>query len=278
MTKRRLFLALLVFFVLASTAMAQPTGNMLGRVLMVQSQYDRGTIFMLDVDQREYWITAKHILTGAKHPPYGTVVSKSVSLRILNPSVEGENWLPEEFSVIDPDNDIDIVVLAPSQSLLKIAVPTIPADSTGAMLGGNCEFLGFPFGGAWRAKYANGETSWLPFVKHCTVSAVIVEPQRVWILDGINNTGFSGGPVFFGTGDQLKIFGVVSGYRTAPTDVVPSDPTVKPTEKVNVNSGFFIAYDIVYAIGAIHKNPMGHPARRSDEPGQCLEVSRIGPE
>jgi hypothetical protein len=84
---KHLFRALLVFFGLASTAMAQPTGNMLGRVLMVQSPYDRGTIFMLDVDQREYWITAKHILTGAKHPPYGTIPSKSVSLHILNPGV-----------------------------------------------------------------------------------------------------------------------------------------------------------------------------------------------
>jgi hypothetical protein len=27
-----------------------------------------GTIFSIDVDGREYWITAKHILTGARHP------------------------------------------------------------------------------------------------------------------------------------------------------------------------------------------------------------------
>jgi len=58
---------------------------MLARVLMIQSQYFRGTAFMLDVDGREYWITAKHILTGAEHPPYGIVTSKAVSLKILNP-------------------------------------------------------------------------------------------------------------------------------------------------------------------------------------------------
>jgi len=40
---------------------------------------------MLDVDGREYWITAKHILTGAEHPSYGIVTSKAVSLKILNP-------------------------------------------------------------------------------------------------------------------------------------------------------------------------------------------------
>jgi hypothetical protein len=65
--------------------------------------------------------------------------------------------------------------------------------------------------------------------------------------------------VFFGTGDQLKVFAVVSSYRTEPTDVIPSNPAVKPTEKVNVNSGFFIAYDIGYAMDAIHNNPIGAP-------------------
>lgn len=250
-------LVLLVILLLASTSVAQPTGNMLARVLMIQSQYFRGTVFMLDVDGHEYWITAKHIITGAEHPPYGTVPSKSVSLTILNPSSQGEQWLSEDFVVIDPGNDIDIVVLAPPISLLRVPLESITADASGLILGGSCEFLGFPFGAAWRAPFPNGATSWMPFVKHCTVSALAVQPERFWILDGINNVGFSGGPVFFGTGPQLKICAVVSGYRTEPTDVIPADPAVKPTATVKVNSGFFVAYDISYVIDAIHKNPIG---------------------
>jgi hypothetical protein len=35
----------------------------------------------------------------------------------------------------------------------------------------------------------------------------------------------------------------------------------EPTEVVNVNSGFFVAYDISYAVDAIHKNPIG-PLRK----------------
>jgi hypothetical protein len=103
----------------------------------------------------------------------------------------------------------------------------------------------------------------MPFVKNCTVSALMREPQRVLILDGINNVGFSGGPVIFGTGAQLKIAGVVSGYRAEPTEVIPSDPAVKPNATVNVNSGFFTAYDIFYAMDAIHKNPVG-PIRQGN--------------
>jgi hypothetical protein len=260
-------LALLIVLIPASTGMAQPTFNIIERVLMVESPHDRGTIFSLDVDQREYWITAKHILTGAKHPPYGSIASKSILLRILDPGVDREQWLPENFSVIDPGNDIDIVVLAPPEPLLKNPLPTVTAESTGAMLGGDCEFLGFPFGAAWRATFASGEKSWMPFVKHCTISAssypLFGADQRIWVLDGINNGGFSGGPVIFGTGAQLKILGVVSGYQTEPSDVIPSDPAVKPNATVRVNSGFFIAYDIVYAIDAIHKSPIG-PLRKAN--------------
>jgi len=63
----------------------------------------------------------------------------------------------------------------------------------------------------------------------------------------------------------LKILGVVSAYRTEPADVIPSVPaSVQPNVKVNLNSGFFIAFDIRYAIDAIHKNPIG-PLRKSDQ-------------
>jgi hypothetical protein len=43
--------------------------------------------------------------------------------------------------------------------------------------------------------------------------------------------------------------------------VLPKNPTVgnqaAPTEKVDVNTGFFVAYDISYAVDAIHKTPIG---------------------
>lgn len=109
--------------------------------------------------------------------------------------------------------------------------------------------------------------------------------MNFWVLDGINNPGFSGGPVVFLTGPAQKILGVVSGYYNEPTDVVtaalpnkPASPTKpdssqpsatkeqpksnkppakKPKQIVNANSGFMIAFDITYATEAIKKNPIG---------------------
>src|ERR671929_123983 len=77
------------------------------RTAMIESQYFRGTTFSIDVDQREYWITAKHILTGAEHPPFGTVdTSKPVSLKILDPGANQERWVTVPFSVIDGGKDV----------------------------------------------------------------------------------------------------------------------------------------------------------------------------
>lgn len=261
-------LAPLVAYLHAQSAM--PTANILFRMSMLQSEYGRGTTFSIDVDNREYWITAKHLLTGAKHPPYGSVSSNSALLQILDPTAQQEKWLSVNFSVIDAGTDVDIVALAPPHPLINNPLQSEPADSAGITLGGDCEFLGFPFGGSWRASFDNGISYWMPFVKHCTVSALPSEGARVWVLDGINNEGFSGGPVVFSTGSQQKIMAVVSAYVTEPADVISSlsktssmvhrqpDKMAKPKKQiVELNSGFILAYDIQYALQAIQKSPIG---------------------
>src|SRR5579862_9018486 len=152
---------------------ARVTTGILYRVFMVESSFGRGSIFSIDVDGREYWITAKHILTGAHHPPYGTVLSNAATLKLLSALSPTEQWIPETFSVLDPGQNIDIVVLAAASPIVGKGNWIPPADSTGAPLGGDCEFLGFPFGGGWWAKFAQGQSAWLPYIKHCTISASI---------------------------------------------------------------------------------------------------------
>jgi hypothetical protein len=146
-------------------------------------------------------------------------------------------------------------------------------------MGGDCEFLGFPYGGGWRTE-VDGTSYWLPFVKHCTLSnlgvgnrgeskdaRITVGDKKVWILDGINNHGFSGGPVIVNTFGAQRIMAVVSGYITDPEDVIDSSRTRRhptsqtapshPKQRVDANSGFIVAFDIIYAIEAINKNPIG---------------------
>ena len=116
----------------------------------------------------------------------------------------------------------------------------------------------------------------MPFVKHCTVSAIGQDGNNILVLDGINNAGFSGGPVIFKTGPDQRIVAVVCGYHTEPAEIVFSSsasrglkenarqsakPAAHPKGTVNLNSGFIIAYGINYATEAIKKEPIG-PLRK----------------
>lgn len=61
----------------------------------------------------------------------------------------------------------------------------------------------------------------MPFIKHCTVAGMDQE-SKMWILDGINNVGFSGGPVITGTGTNVKFVAVISGYYSYRRAVIGS--------------------------------------------------------
>jgi len=262
-------LLLLLFPVYISMAVAQsaPTRNVLTRITIIQSEHGYGTAFSIDVDQREYWITAKHILTGAKHPPYGSITAKTATVRLLDSTSQQERWLTAHFSVLDAGKDVDIVVLASSAPLLQNPLPSVKTTIEGTTLGDDCEFLGFPSatGSAWPINLGDGSPYFMPFVKHCFVSSLPLPGSPVFILDGVNNPGFSGGPVIYRTGPSQQIIGVISGIVTEPAQVIPSLGGSKsvskakhaPKARIDANTGFIVAYTIDTALDTIRKEPIG---------------------
>jgi hypothetical protein len=282
---------------------------------LIQTTKSVGTAFVVNVDDREYWITAKHIFTGIENAPPGVFTTKTVQANILLPFSKGDNdqdkkWVTVTFTTIDPGKDIDILVLAPDHSLtkylppgsMKLASDADPADEHALVpIGGDCDFLGYPYGSGWRASIPlytlnkgskPGEGSnftlsqftktinwaWSPFVKRCTLSASMVQNGiTVFVLDGINNLGFSGGPVVTGNGGSLDAFAVISSFHAEPLEVLPAPepgqayvspippPPPLPGQKskqqprqvVESNSGLILAYDITPAIKAIHGHPIG---------------------
>jgi hypothetical protein len=257
---------------------------------MIETNFGRGTTFSIDVDNREYWITAKHMFTGIKTGPAGVFTPGRVQSNILSQIGDGDDghdlhWMNETFTVIDPGKDIDILVLVADHVLLSYPRDfSLRAGDTDVSLGMDCEFLGFPYGGGFKTQMADSKNPnkknwlWLPYIKHCTVSARLQEKGLgIWVLDGINNEGFSGGPVFYETGPKQKVFAVISGFHQEPLEVLPApSPSQKQTssippapklpgekskrpqkEIVNANSGFILAFDIEPAIKAIQDNPIG---------------------
>jgi hypothetical protein len=187
-------------------------------------------MFSVQVDEREYWLTAKHILTGHKSGPAGEVKEKSIALDVLDPIGDEIKWRTLQFAVIDPGKDIDIIVLVPVINLQDIGIPSLKISSGEFGMGQECSFLGYPFANTWTATFQNSTKYKMPFIKNCHISGLIrVAGVAVLVLDGINNPGFSGGPVLYHTGPDQVVLGVISGYHSEPGEVhvieVPDVPT-----------------------------------------------------
>jgi hypothetical protein len=265
--KRYLFIASVVLLfvpaaLLAAELKLQRGGIPLGffqRVFQIQSGNEKGTAFLIEVDDRQYVITARHIVSGIKD--HG-------SIRILT----DKGWEEIKVNVILPDNpQIDIAAMAPD-SLLTPAMP-IPLESgkpTNYMVGQDVYFLGFPFGLSTPHSRSSRR---FPFVKKAIFSGIDSSGgPPVMYLDGHNNPGFSGDPVIFANyfqGERLEIAGVIAGYRIQPVFVEEalvddanrsSDDTQKKIVRfVRANTGLIVAFGINEIVKAIRKNPIGIP-------------------
>jgi hypothetical protein len=252
-------------------AVAEITSNLTSRIFNIRvSGGATGTAFTIDVDQRQYLITAKHVVAG---------LLQTDVIQIC----KAGNWIPLSVRILRCDNPIDIAVLVPAQ---QISFPLIlEADIDGIRYGQAVEFLGFPYNIASPVQGVNMSFP-LPFVKSGTVSIIKTDNRATYIyFDGYNNPGFSGGPVVFRDArspDRFKVAAVVSGFPVeyAPIlkkeEIQPSDITdvdrskariiadgsrlfrlVETGETVIQNTGIVLAFSINHGVDLIRKFPIG---------------------
>jgi hypothetical protein len=50
---------------------------------LIQTTKSIGTAFVIELDKREYWITAKHIFTGIENAPPGLFTAKTVQANLF---------------------------------------------------------------------------------------------------------------------------------------------------------------------------------------------------
>jgi Trypsin-like peptidase domain len=263
-------LALLCFFVLPSHA--QLTTNVYDRVLMIRVGTGYGTGFTLDVDGRQYLVTAKHVVAG--------LAAEGTLLVYRN-----DAWMPVQVKVFRSDDPVDIAVLvAPTQ--LTVSLP-LEATKKGLRYGQDMYFAGFPYQIHSTAPALNGGYP-VAFVKKAIMSGEVMENgASVILLDGYNNPGFSGGPLLYRDLDRtapvFKVAGVVKGFRAeltpiykkeeiAPDQVTRDDiaqeriihaadgRTLRLSdtgEVMKLNTDILIGYNISYALDLIRKNPIG---------------------
>lgn len=218
------------------------TVNVIQRVFHIKVGSSIATCFTIDLDNKQYFITAKHVVAGLKS-------GDSIELSYR------KGWEKFDLRLIahSPTADISVFVL-------PYAFPChpMPVGMDKIIYGQDVYFLGFPYGLKSDVGPMNRDFP-IPMVKKAIVSNIIFEPEpKTLFLDGINNQGFSGGPVVFkelGDSQEFKVAAVISGYlpdiHQAYIGNLPSNIEVRS------NSGIIIAYDIKIAENLIKANPHG---------------------
>jgi hypothetical protein len=161
--------------------------------------------------------------------------------------------VPAKSIPVDPAT-ADIAVLA----LPRVLPETLPleAHESGLTLAEELYFLGFPYALVMPGVLtAHGYP--IPLVKRGICSAFgPVDGVRYVFLDGLNNPGFSGGPVVRSKPPQTPVVvAVVSGFRASDDPVLKDG---KATEYyLRSNTGIVLAVSIDHAVDAIKKKPVG---------------------
>ncbi len=219
------------------------TSNVIHRVFRIRFGQAEGTAFVIEVDGREYLVTAKHIMES--------LVGKGNLDLFSNGS-----WKSIPIQLVGHANtDIDISVVASTTCLVPHHLPLAP-NMDGLSYGQDVYFLGFPYG--FLGRYILGSSGYpLPFVKRAIVSQL---DDSSLFLDGHNNPGFSGGPVVFrrGTSSVFQVAAVVSGYRFT------KEPIYSPAGKTELiyqnNTGIIVCHTISAGVELAKANPIGSKA------------------
>lgn len=219
------------------------TSNVTERVLHLKYGNGTGTCFCIDYENKQYIVTAKHVISS--------LIDNDVVEIYFN-----NEWSKFSVKLIGHHNIADISVFKIDKILSKLKLePT----SEGIIYGQDTYFLGFPYKIQDDKSSINNRNFPLPLVKKAILSGMISdETGKYLLLDGINNPGFSGGPVIFNRPNEIgnfKVAGIISGYRFSNEPVYNNgEETVL---SVKVNTGIIIAYNISYAIDLIKLNPIG---------------------
>ena len=199
----------------------QVTANVFERVLFVRVGGNAptavtATAFTMEQDDRQYIITAKHVVAN---------LPENSSIEYFRANV----WVNLPVRVFKCDDPSDIAVLVASRQITTAF--DLPPDTSRVAGGQEVFFLGFPYGITLNGTNVNG-TLPFPFIKRATYSGSIpkdpVKHSVQLLLDGYNNPGFSGGPIVYrdlsSSSLDYKLLGVVSGFPPEVTEVMEKHP------------------------------------------------------
>lgn len=204
--------------------------NVLKRVAKISTEAGTfGTGFFIERRGKTYLITALHVVKDVPR----------VTIRGYNFSQQTDVKL---LPGIAAHADVAVLELPPGPPL---AAPDVRFSAAELFVSQEVFFVGFPYGLGSTAS----DGGQIPFIKKGMLSAV--DLKGVYYLDGINNPGFSGGPVCTGGGEKDQIVGIVSGYRVDWQKVYAGPANQEIDARVAVNTGIIVTYKIDHALTAL---------------------------
>lgn len=243
----------IIFLAVTGAFAGYPTSNILMRVIPLRCGSSFGTSFAIEVDGREYLITARHVVKAFKDGD---------EIHLLR----NKQWWPFKPTIILASHPgVDIAAFAFPIQL----TPRLPLELTteGIIVGQDAFFLGYPLGMMIDDRGINNGFP-IALVKKAILSGMDhTDPaMNVYYFDGHNNPGFSGGPIVFAPqgGEDIRVAAVVSGYRNQydkVVSVVSSGSTRIETATILeaiANSGIIISHEIRSILPAIRARPIGH--------------------
>lgn len=231
------------------------TTNVLQRCFMVSCGDSQGTCFTIDVDNRQYIITVRHVVESFYSQRCPLVIHKNEEEYFRVPVEPVGCYIDEKCK-----NKDGVSVFAPKQQI-SVTYP-LPPDRDGISMYDDVYILGFPYGvhgGVGPQSVDNLNAGFpLPVGKSGILSASYDE-EGVMFLDAYNMSGFSGGPVVMKSSKKYKVVGIVKGYSSqeAPIYQVLGGEEKELPAYFWENTGLTFAYDIRHAVELIQSNPIG---------------------
>ena len=227
------------------------TSECLCRTLFYATNKSCGTCFSYEKNKKQVLITARHIFESVGFPTL-------CKIKILTKAGFNEY----DVKVYYHDNpEIDVAIIDVDESVLTKVFAGAPIYSSVEMIvGQECYFLGYPYSIVDLAT-PKGDNP-IPMVKKATISGTIKENGTSYILlDGINNSGFSGGPVCFKNTrtNKFHIMGVVNGYKYNKKYLITKECKLAESEElskcyIEENTGIIYSTDIKHAVEIIDKH------------------------